>query len=50
MMSHQGAARVTLTEPNLTEAALAEAALTEGADQAVPGDQGIQGQPDPHRR
>ena len=40
MMSHQGADRVTLTEPNLTEAALAEATLTEGADRAVQGDQG----------
>ena len=35
MMSHQGAAQVTLTEPNLTEPALTHATLTEGADPAA---------------
>jgi len=37
MMSHQGAAQVTLTEPKLTEPALTHATLTEGADPAVQG-------------
>ena len=35
MMSHQGAAQVTVTEPNLTEPALTHATLTEGADPAA---------------
>src|SRR5271167_2545159 len=35
MMSHQGAAQVSLTEPTLTEPALTHAPLTEGADPAA---------------
>ena len=35
MTSHQGAAQVTRTEPNLTEPALTHGTLTEGADPAA---------------
>jgi PleD family two-component response regulator len=35
MMSHQGAAQVTLTEPHLTEPEPNHAPLTEGADPAA---------------
>ncbi len=45
MMSHRGAAQVTLAEPNsaesaLAQAPLAQAPLVQGADPAVPGDAG----------